>query len=88
MHFPIIFTWGCGPEEMQEGERFIYPHIGILPTIKNWVNCSLHSCQRTMQVFAIEVEIQFNMVIGASLEIKQKDKSLIIIFSHSRSEFL
>ena len=34
-----------------------------------------------MQVFSIEVEIQFNMVIGASLERKQKDKSLIIFLN-------
>ena len=39
-------------------------------------------------MFAVEVEIQFNMVIGASLETKQKDESLVIILSHSRSEFL
>ena len=81
IHFPILFTWGCRPEEIQEIERFSHPQIGILPTIKNWVNCSLHSCQRTMQVFSIEVEIQFNMVIGASLERKQKDKSLIIFLN-------
>ena len=66
--------------ESQDIERFIYPQIGILPTIENWVNCSLHSGQRTMQVFSIEVEIQFNMVIGASLETKQRDKGLIIFF--------
>ena len=80
IHFPILFTWECRPEEKQDIERFIYPQIGILPTIENRVNCSLHSGQRTMQVFSIEVEIQFNMVIGASLETKQRDKGLIIFF--------
>ena len=40
-----------------------------------------------MQVFAVEVEIQFNMVIGASLETKQKDESLVIIFHIAEANF-